>query len=212
MKKLALVAAMTLIGAAVSLPASAGFLPTYQAPTVTTTTTGSTSRTENRALLGINWTFGSKAVPELVLGFRSMKIKTNGDASGAGVDLTFPLANGTIAFDKVRLKGIDGRYDGQGELGVGYSMIANSFLLTGGVQLPYVVGGADYLIYGGWVPYVGVNTVDRYRKPSLNTTRSLSCGSGFSLIAASSAVPPAPAGSQVDGMTCQSSFAPPPPA
>jgi hypothetical protein len=202
MKNLALSVALGVTAVALSLPVNAGV--TSIAPNVTTITTGSTSRTDNRALIGINWTFGSKAVPELVLGFRSMKIKSNGDASGGGIDLTFPLAKGAIGFDKIRVKGIDGHYDGQGELGFGYSLVSSSFLLTGGVQLPYIVGGADYLINGGWVPYVGLNTQGRYDRPKQSTTRSLSCNAGYSLVAASVSEP------QVDGMTCR--FAPPPPA
>ena len=206
MQKFILAVALTVGGAAVSLPANAGATVSYTQPTVTTTTSGHSSRTDNRALLGINWTFGGKAVPELVLGFRSMKIKSGGDASGGGVDLTFPFANGSLGFDKIRLKGIGGRYDGQGELGAGYSLLSSSFLLTGGVQLPYVVGGADYLMSGGWVPYVGINTQGRYSRPRLSTTRSLSCQTG-SLVTAGTGVPQA---DQVDGMTCQSSAVLPP--
>jgi len=192
--------ALLAIAAVVSSQAQAGFLNV--APTVTNTSTGSNSRTDNRVLVGINWTFGSKIVPELVLGFRSMKIKSNGDAHGAGLDLTFPIAGGGITFDKIRVKGIDGRYDVQGELGFGYSVLTNGFLLTGGVQLPYVVGGVDYLQNGGWVPYIGINTQGRYKKPNQTTGHTLSCPTDYTLTAAGESDP------QVDGMTCQYSGGP----
>jgi hypothetical protein len=133
------------------------------------TTAGASSRTNNEAFLGIVWTFGGKIVPELTLGLRSVKTKSSGSTSGAGLDFTFPISNG-IAFDKVRLMAIDGRQNAQGELGVGYSVLSSSLLVTGGVQIPYLTAGVDYLLKDGFVPYVGINTLARYKKPNPGVT------------------------------------------
>ena len=131
--------------------------------------------------MGIGWSFGEKTIPEFTFGLRSVKTKGNGNTSGVGLDFTFPISNG-ISFDKVRLQAIDGREDAQGLLGGGYSARSGSFLLTGGVQVPYLIAGVDYLFKGGFAPYVGLNTLGRYKKPDVTTGGALSCNVGFSLI------------------------------
>lgn len=147
---------------------------------------GDSSRTNNEVFLGIGWSFGEKTIPELTFGLRSVKTKSNGNSTGVGLDFTFPISNG-ITFDKVRLQAIDGHRDAQGLLGGGYSARSSSFLLTGGVQVPYLTAGVDYLFKGGFAPYVGINTLGRYKQPDVTTGGALSCSAGFALISATDA-------------------------
>lgn len=203
MKKQMRLAVMSFACTAIAGSACAGQQFVLPINNPTTVVQGSASRTDHRALIGVSWTFGNKVVPELVAGFRSVKTKDSGKSSGVGLDLTFPLSGG-IAFDKLRLKGIDGRNDAQGELGFGYSFLGGGWLFTAGVQVPYLNGGADFLANGGWVPYIGINSQGRYKKPSLQstTTDNLSCGAGLTLVPAAGTV--APSNTILNGQTCTS--------
>ena len=195
------------VGTIVVSQAWAGVVVAPTPPCTTATCVSPTvsgSRTDNKLLVGINWSFGAKVVPELLVGFRSIKTKESGRASGAGIDLTFPFGNG-IAFDKVRLIGLDGRNDALGQLGFGYSALAKGFLFNIGAEVPYAMAGVDYIGGAGWVPYAGLHTQGRYKKPD-----SLGCGSGYTLQdAGNTTLFPAgvDAAAVVNGKTC---FAPPP--
>lgn len=161
---------------------------------------GDSSRTNNEVFLGIGWSFGEKTIPELTFGLRSVKTKSNGNSNGVGLDFTFPISNG-ITFDKVRLQAIDRRRDVQGLLGAGYSARSSSFLLTAGVQVPYLTAGVDYLFKGGFAPYVGINTLGRYKQPDVTTGGALSCSAGFDLISATGSIVAGGTGDDLSSVT-----------
>jgi hypothetical protein len=59
-------------------------------------------------------------------------------------------------------------------VGVGYIFGRDKFLGTIGYSLPYIKLGTDYIIKDGFEPYLQVNTLDKYKKPS-SSASTYSC-------------------------------------
>lgn len=106
-------------------------------------------------------------------GFRDVDVKTNGDVSGAGISISFDLLK--MAFDKIKLKGIAGDKDLQGELGGGFSLLNSEWLGTLGAQGSNFNLGLDLLQQQGLQLNGGINTVDDYDAPA----QQGACPSGF---------------------------------
>jgi hypothetical protein len=166
---------------AVSIPAFAckgG--PPPPPPTITLVEVGDREVSEDEFFVGINWQFGAASQAELVIGYRDVDVETNGDVSGAGVDMTFPLKDG-IHVGELRFKGIEGEDDLQGEFGLGWSFFHKGFLLTAAAQGPYVTLGADFVFGTGFEPYIGVNTISDYDPPDFEIVEERSCPQPFTL-------------------------------
>ncbi len=147
---------------ALSVNAFAGFV----APPIATTTTTSNTDTENRAYAGLVWSLKDKMsfIPDLTLGFRSLRVKSSNSVSGGDISARIKLNNG-IAFDSTRLSYIGGDRDLLGDIGIGYSKTNASFLGTLAVQGPYLKIGSDYeLTNHQFVPYLEVLTLDKPNK------------------------------------------------
>lgn len=160
-----------------------------------------TRHTENRAYLGLEWGLGGKLVlaPQVVLGFRSVAIKGNGDVSGGDFGLKFNVLHG-ITPDSVRLVYVGGGQDVQGNVGGGYSYTQNSWIATGGIQGAYSRVGVDYAYgSGAFLPFIQLNT---FQKPVKNNGSSgpLTCPKYHAL--RNSTTYGAPASQSKDGMTC----------
>ncbi|GAB2499341.1 hypothetical protein [Arenimonas alkanexedens] len=161
-------------------PVLAGVPTPPPAPTFTTTVIGQDNTSEDEFFVGLNWQFGAHSQPELVVGYRDLDVSSNGDVDGFGLDFTFPLTKG-FRPGELRLKGIDGDEDLQGEFGLGWSFAHQGFLLTGGAQGRHFTAGTDYVFGTGWQPYLGVNTVGEYDVPPYLTETTASCPSPFVL-------------------------------
>ena len=177
MKLIFRVATVALFGLACG-PALAGKGGPPPSPTFTTTVIGQDRENEDEFFVGLNWQFGAQAQAEIVVGYRDVDVHSDGDVEGAGIDFTFPLKDG-LKFGEIRLKAIDGEYDWQGELGLGWSFLNEGFLLTGGVQGNYATVGTDYVFGTGWQPYVGANTIGDYDVPPYLTETTASCPSPY---------------------------------
>ena len=143
----------------------AGFAPV--SPTITSTPT---KKTDNKFYAGLNWTLGESAIPQFVLGFRNAKVTSGGDVYGSSVSMSFHLAKPGPG--KLKLGYFEGKDDLQGEAGLGYDFASNKFLGGIGVQGPYLTGVLDYLLGGTFEPYLGVNSIGKYKKPAANTVAS----------------------------------------
>jgi hypothetical protein len=148
--------ASALAGLTLSTVVFAGGFPL---PPPSATTTGHDSKTQTRAYVGLNWTWGGGFTPALVLGATNTRVQSDGDTTGA-----------KLAF--------------QGEIGVGYNFIKSAPLLGVGVNAPYVSAGVDGYLNPGFVPYATLHSQGQYDKPRGKTT-TFSCPSGYVLVGTS---------------------------
>ncbi len=133
--------------------------PAFAAPYTYVTT----SRHETAALVGLQWNFGS-STPELVLGVRTTNIRPSGAVSGVKFDVAIPL-NANWQKPTVRVLGVGGRRNALAEAGLGYSFASSSIVIGAGVQGPFVSGGFNYAPGSSVMPYFGVNSFNRPKKP-----------------------------------------------
>lgn len=146
-------------------------------PTVSGATTSSGKRDTTEAFAGINWAFGTG--PELVLGVRSLRTDARRRVEGARLETTFPFSMQNITFDKLRLRLVGGHRSGMYELGGGYSFVGKGFLLSSALQTDYFNVGTDLTLSDfKWQPFVGVNTLERAKAPTVNSSGTLACAPG----------------------------------
>ena len=146
----------------------------FAGPTLATVITipgGSETQTQNRAYAGLVWTLQEKTsvIPDLTIGFRSLRVKSSNSVQGGDISARFKLKNG-ISFDSTRLSFVGGERDVLGNIGIGYSIANSSFLGTLAVQGAYSRIGSDFEFANKkFVPYLEVLTLD---KPSKVHSRS----------------------------------------
>ena len=125
----------------------------------------SDSTTENRVYAGLVFDLdGSDGfVPDLVLGARSLHVKSSDNVDGA--DLSARISYGKhekgIMFDSARLVYVGGERDVMGNIGIGYSNTHSSFIGTAAIQGPYTRIGTDFEFgKNKFEPYLEINTLD----------------------------------------------------
>ena len=128
------------------------------------------SNTENRIYAGIVFDLdGSDGfVPDLVVGVRSLHVKSNDNAQGADLSAraSFGKHEKSVVFDSARLVYVGGERDVMGNIGIGYSNTHSSFIGTVAIQGPYTRIGVDYEIQKKtFEPYLEVNTLPKEDKP-----------------------------------------------
>ena len=119
-------------------------------------------KTDDRVYAGLVWTLKEKPsyTPDLILGYRSLKVKSNDNASGGDLSIRMKLEGG-VSFDSTRLVYVGGERDLLGNIGVGYSNANSTLLGTIAVQSSYARLGTDYeLNKNKFVPYLELNTLD----------------------------------------------------
>ena len=119
-------------------------------------------KTEDRVYAGLVWTLKEKPsyTPDLILGYRSLKVKSNDNVSGGDLSIRMKLEGG-VSFDSTRLVYVGGERDLLGNIGVGYSNANSTLLGTIAVQSSYARLGTDYeLNKNKFVPYLELNTLD----------------------------------------------------
>jgi hypothetical protein len=150
-------------------------LPEYD---LVTTTSGSSEKTDNQAYAGLVWTWGDMT-PAAVIGFSHGKVESDGDTEGVHASLSINFAGG-FQFGKAKLTYLNGKEDFQGEAGIGYDLMTNSFLIPVGVNAPHVAGGID--VYRSSIePYFMLHTRDEFDKPDERTVtecRDVGFGNG----------------------------------
>ena len=158
---------------ATALPGSAAFAGKIGPPPlfslVPATATGSASKTETRAFVGLNWRLGGGATPALVLGASRAKVKSDGDTAGGNLAFHLNLAGG-IKPGKLKLGYIKGKENLQGEAAIGYDFLKNAPLLGLGLNAPYINAGVDASMKAGFVPYGTVHSQGKFDKPNQTQT------------------------------------------
>lgn len=160
------------------------------------------SNSETRFFGGMQWSFGNNA-PELIMGVQRIETRTDETVFGGKFDFSLPLT-GPKKFDPtVRVLGVAGNRDAQGEAGFGIQLSRLDPLLAIGANFPYINGGMNIYRAQGVAPYAGITTLGRLAPPK-RENGELSCASGsLFLITGSDSVP---AGDIVNGYTCVSIF------
>ena len=135
-------------------------------------------KTDDRVYAGLVWTLKEKPsyTPDLILGYRSLKVKSNDNASGGDLSIRMKLEGG-VSFDSTRLVYVGGERDLLGNIGVGYSNTNSTLLGTIAVQSSYARLGTDYeLNKNKFVPYLELNTLDNPKNVPLTREVSFSDG------------------------------------
>ena len=143
---------------------------------------GSQAVTENRAYAGLVWTLQEKmsTIPDLTLGFRSLRVKSTDSVNGVEVSTRIKLKEG-ISLDSTRMSYVGGERNALGNVGLGYSFSSASLLGTLAFQGPYMRVGSDYQFSKrNFLPYLEVLTLDNPNKVQSKSS-SISCPDGYYL-------------------------------
>lgn len=163
---------------------------------------GSGSKTDNNVYIGLVWTLNHQIsyLPDLSVGFRSLKINSNNDVNGGDLSGRIRFNEGP-SFDSIRLVYVGGNREIQGNLGGGYSFKQKSLLAVAAVESAYIKVGSDFINNEkSFVPYVTLNSL---LKPRTVKGGSLTCPSGSELTSSNDREvrPVAPSDSNA-GYTC----------
>ena len=119
---------------------------------------------EDTPFASLQWTFGSETMkPDVVIGYRSVDVETDGDVSGWQGSVSYKPGHG---LDKLKVEGVTGDEKMQATYGGGFSLQQKQALVTAGVTGSYITAGADYMISNHTIePYVGLTTLHKYDVP-----------------------------------------------
>jgi hypothetical protein len=143
-------------------------------------TQSSDSTIHNSVYAALKWTFGEGIKPEALIGFRHAKTVSNGDTDGGDLSISAKFIDG-FQIGKLRGKYFNGNENAQGEIGGGYDFSKGLFAGVG-VHAPYSSLGIDFLPLAGYrfEPFIQIDTIGRYRKPSyLSTSQCLDLSGCF---------------------------------
>lgn len=139
--------------------------------------TGSASKTETQAYVGLNWNLEGGATPALVLGAFRAKVESDGDTTGGNLAFHINLAGG-IKPGKLKLGYLNGQENLQGEVAIGYDFLKNAPLLGLGLNAPHISAGVDAYMNPGFVPYGTVHTQGKFDKPNQTPAQCVADSSG----------------------------------
>ena len=120
-----------------------------------------TDSDETKGFVGLNLSFGAGGMtPEAVIGIAGGETDTSNDFTGASGTVHFGLPD--FALRSVKITGLAGDPDTQGELGLGYSFAGRSVFGVLGVNTNYFRAGTDLGLDGALSPYFGVQSLDGF--------------------------------------------------
>lgn len=137
---------------------------------------GATHTTDTKLYAGLKWTLNEGAKPEAVIGFRRADINSSGHTDGQDVSITAKFIDSLHLAD-ARFKYFNGTNDIQAEANAGYNFLKGLFV-GASANAAYSNAGVDYFIGESSStinPYLMVDTLSHYHKPSTST--SISCPS-----------------------------------
>ncbi|MBQ0725588.1 MAG: hypothetical protein KBT51_09355 [Cycloclasticus sp.] len=154
----------------VSVAANAGEVMVVVPPSYTSDTD-----TDDSVYAGLKWTLNKGTKPEVVVGYRHARVKSNGDVDGGDLSFSFTLLDG-FKPGKIRTKYFDGKEKAQGEVSVGYDF-ANGLFVGAGAKAPYSNLGVDYLLSADnpWEAYFILDTLKEYDVPR----KKANCPEGY---------------------------------
>ena len=118
------------------------------------------AETNNKGILGIEMTFGTKLSPEIFAGFVHASKSSSDHYSGAKALVYWDFVQGLMP-SKFKVLALDGGAHLQGELGGGYSFSQHSGFFTAGASGNNLTAGIDFSPNTGLAPYVGIQSPKR---------------------------------------------------
>ena len=164
--KIFLLTKMLVMGGVFSSSLSHGMMlsPSYSS-------TSNSSKVYNTAFLGLQWFFdGDKKIesPQLIIGYKHLKIDSKGDTYGGEMSLGLNLFGPEpSSLSKIRAKYVHGKETAQGEISVGYDIYSNKPFVGGGIKMPYTAIGVDLIDLDSLKlqPYIQIDTLKKETKP-----------------------------------------------
>lgn len=133
-----------------SMPVDAGIAPPPPPPASSSDTT--------KFFVGLNWTFGAGGQNVEALAGVAYGQVDGGDVTGAKASVHVGL-DGGFNFRKVKLTGLFGDTDLQGEVGAGYDFRRGTVIGVAGVNSDYIHAGADLSFGQGIEGYIGAHSI-----------------------------------------------------
>ena len=133
--------------------------------------TSNSSKVYNTAFLGLQWFFdGDKKIesPQLIIGYKHLKIDSKGDTYGGEMSLGLNLFGPEpSSLSKIRAKYVHGKETAQGEISVGYDIFSNKPFVGGGIKMPYTGIGVDLIDFDSlkFQPFIQFDTLKKETKP-----------------------------------------------
>lgn len=125
----------------------------------------STSKSQTNPYVGLSWSLGHGIKPEIVIGVMQAKVKNNGDTTGANLAMSFSIISG-ISPSSIKLGYLGGKEDYQGNIGVGYSFLNSSPLVSLGMNAPHAAMGLDISSGFAFTPYLQLHSQGKFKKPA----------------------------------------------
>ncbi len=117
---------------------------------------------ETTVYVGVNFVFGNqKQTIEGILGVATAETDSSGDVTGGKLGLHFRLNDG-FGLRKIKLTGLSGQEDLQGEAGIGWDFENGTFMGILGFNGSYFAGGGDFKLDGDHEGYIGLHTIGSF--------------------------------------------------
>lgn len=126
----------------------------------------SSASSQTVGFVGLRWSFGSDA-PAVTAGVRHTRTEIDERVLGVKLDISLDLKTDLTFTPTIRLLGLAGNRDIQGELGLGFQTSDWQGLVAAGVQLSYFNAGANLTFDGTLSPYAEINGLGRPSAPVL---------------------------------------------
>lgn len=128
---------------------------------------------------GLKWSLSEGIRPEVLIGFRYAQVSSGAHTKGADISVSAKWTT-QAELSKFRLKYFNGNNSIQPEIATGYDLKKGLFV-GASVNTPYLNLGVDYAISSDrkFDPYLMVDTLNNYSKPSLIKINSCPAGLTF---------------------------------
>ena len=119
------------------------------------------SPSETKAFVGLNWSFGGSATPELILGMSNGRTRADGNVQGSKISAHFDLESGFTP-SKVKATAVFGQASAMAELGAGYDVLGGELIGVVGLNTGNLAVGIDVNIDMELSPYAGFHTIGAF--------------------------------------------------
>ena len=120
-----------------------------------------TSPSETKVFVGLNWSFGGSATPELILGMSNGRTRADGNVQGSKISAHFDLGSGFTP-SKVKATAVFGQASAMAELGAGYDVLGGELIGVVGLNTGNLAVGIDVNMDMELSPYAGFHTIGAF--------------------------------------------------
>lgn len=115
----------------------------------------------SKAFVGLNWSFGGSATPELILGMSNGRTRADGNVQGSKISAHFDLGSGFTP-SKVKATAVFGQASAMAELGAGYDVLGGELIGVVGLNTGNLAVGIDVNMDMELSPYAGFHTIGAF--------------------------------------------------